>query len=66
MTKAFPNLEDRFMFRDIRAKLISDADTLEEARIRAGHADAEITKRVYRRKPESATVQDISHLRGKK
>ena len=54
------------MFRDIRAKLISDADTLEEARIRAGHADAEITKRVYRRKPESATVQDISHLRGKK
>jgi integrase len=66
MTKAYPNLEDRFMFRDLRAKSISDADTLEEARIRAGHADSRITQEVYRRLPELATVQDIGHLRDKK
>jgi integrase len=66
MTKAFPNVEDRFMFRDLRAKSISDADTLEEARIRAGHADSRITQAVYRRLPEVATVQDISQLRDKK
>ena len=66
MTKAFPALEDRFMFRDLRAKSISDADTLEEARIRAGHADSRITQQVYRRLPEVATVQDISRLRDKK
>ena len=66
MTQAFPNVEDRFMFRDLRAKSISDADTLEEARIRAGHADSRITLQVYRRLPEVATVQEIGHLRDKK
>ena len=66
MTKAFPNVEDRFMFRDLRAKSISDADTLEEARIRAGHADSRITQAVYRRLPEVATVQEIRHLKDKK
>jgi hypothetical protein len=66
MMKASPNVEDRFMFRDLRAKSISDAETLEEARIRAGHADSRITQAVYRRLPEIATVQDIGHLRDKK
>jgi hypothetical protein len=66
MTKAFPSLEDRFMFRDLRAKSISDAATLEEARIRAGHSDSRITQAVYRRLPELASVQDIGHLRDKK
>jgi integrase len=66
VTKAFPNKADRFTFHDIRAKSTSDADTLEEARIRAGHADAKIMQKIYRRKPEVAAVLDISHLRGKK
>lgn len=66
MTKAFPDKADRFTFHDIRAKSTSDADTLEEARIRAGHADAKTTQRIYRRKPDVAPVMDISHLRGKK
>lgn len=66
MIKAFPNKADRFTFHDIRAKSLSDAKTLEEARIRAGHSDSKITQTVYRRRAEVATVQDISHLRGKK
>jgi hypothetical protein len=44
MTKAFPNKADRFTFHDIRAKSLSDADTLEEARIRAGHSNSTIRK----------------------
>jgi integrase len=65
MTKAFPNKEERFTFNDIRAKSLSDAETLEEARIRAGHADTQITQRVYRRLPEVATVADLSRLKPK-
>jgi integrase len=55
-----------FTFHDIRAKSLSDAQDLETARIRAGHSDSKITQKVYRRKPEEATVMDISHLVGKK
>jgi integrase len=66
VSKAFPDKADRFTFHDIRAKSLSDADTLEEARIRAGHADARITQKIYRRRPEAATVMDIGHLKGKK
>jgi integrase len=66
MTKAFPNKADRFTFHDIRAKSLSDADTTEQARVRAGHADITITEEVYRRKPAVASVMDISHLKGKK
>lgn len=66
MTKAFPDKADRFTFHDIRAKSLSDADTTEDARIRAGHSDSEITEKVYRRKPVVATVMDIAHLKGKK
>jgi integrase len=43
---------ERFTFHDIRAKSLSDTDTLQEAASRAGHADARITARVYRRLPE--------------
>lgn len=66
MKKAFPNKADRFTFNDIRAKSLSDADSLEEARIRAGHANSVITQTVYRRKPEIATVADITNLLDKK
>ena len=41
----------RFQERDLRAKVASDSDTLEEASARLGHADTAITNRVYRRKP---------------
>lgn len=55
-----------FTFHDIRAKSLSDAKSLEEARIRAQHSDAKITQSVYRRLPEVASVQDIGHLVSKK
>ena len=42
----------RFTEHDLRAKCGSDAETLERARQLLGHADAQITERVYRRKPE--------------
>ena len=42
----------RFTEHDLRAKCASDAETLERARQLLGHADARITERVYRRKPE--------------
>jgi hypothetical protein len=59
-------IETPFTFHDIRAKSLSDAKDLETARIRAGHETSEVTQKVYRRKPEEATVMDISHLVAKK
>lgn len=47
---------ERFTFHDLRAKSISDAGTLEEGQLRAGHADPRITQRVYRRLPEVVTT----------
>jgi len=44
-------VKDRFQERDLRAKVASDSDTLQEASQRLGHADSAITQRVYRRKP---------------
>lgn len=44
-------VKDRFQERDLRAKVASDSDTLQEASQRLGHADSSITQRVYRRKP---------------
>ena len=41
----------RFQERDLRAKVASDSDTLQEASDRLGHSGTAITKRVYRRKP---------------
>jgi hypothetical protein len=37
---------------DLRAKVASDAASLEKARALLQHADARTTARVYRRKPE--------------
>lgn len=42
---------ERFQERDLRAKVASESDTLEEASARLGHSSTEITQRVYRRKP---------------
>lgn len=46
---------DRFTEHDLRAKAASDAASLEQARALLSHADARITGRVYRRKPEKVT-----------
>lgn len=43
---------DKFHDHDLRAKVASDADTLEEARALLSHADPRTTERIYRRKPE--------------
>ena len=59
-------ISKRFTFHDLRAKSLSDAKTLEEARQRAQHSDARITQAVYRRLPEASTVLDVAHLKGKK
>jgi len=45
------NVYERFQERDLRAKVASESDTLIEASERLGHADTNITQRVYRRKP---------------
>lgn len=42
----------RFTDRDLRAKVASDASSLEHARALLAHSDSRITNRVYRRKPE--------------
>lgn len=42
----------RFTEHDLRAKCASDAKTLEHARALLAHADARLTDRVYRRRPE--------------
>jgi integrase len=43
---------ERFTEHDLRAKVASDADSLERARALLQHADARTTDRIYRRKPE--------------
>jgi integrase len=43
---------ERFTEHDLRAKVGSDAESLERARALLQHADARTTLRVYRRKPE--------------
>lgn len=42
----------RFAERDIRAKVGSDLETIEQARQLLGHADARTTRKHYRRRPE--------------
>jgi integrase len=42
----------RFTEHDLRAKCASDAKTLEHARALLAHADARLTDKVYRRRPE--------------
>lgn len=43
---------ERFTEHDLRAKVGSDAESLERARQLLAHSDARMTERVYRRKPE--------------
>ena len=45
-------VKERFTKHDLRAKVASDADTLERARALMAHIDARLTQRIYRRKPE--------------
>jgi len=45
-------VEARFTEHDLRAKVGSDADSLERARQLLAHASASTTQRIYRRKPE--------------
>lgn len=43
---------ERFTEHDLRAKVGSDAESLERARQLLAHSDSRMTERVYRRKPE--------------
>ena len=45
-------VKERFAERDIRAKVGSDAETLEKARHILGNATTRITQKHYRRKPD--------------
>lgn len=45
-------ITERFTEHDLRAKVGSDAESLERARQLLTHSDDRMTKRVYRRKPE--------------
>lgn len=45
-------LKERFTEHDLRAKVGSDSESLERAQKLLTHADAKLTQRVYRRKPE--------------
>lgn len=45
-------LTERFTEHDMRAKVGSDAESLERATALMAHTDTRMTKRVYRRKPE--------------
>lgn len=45
-------ITERFTEHDLRAKVGSDAESLERARQLLAHADDRMTRRVYRRKPE--------------
>jgi len=46
------NVKHRFTEHDLRAKVASEAASLEKARALLQHADARTTARAYRRKPE--------------
>jgi integrase len=45
-------VKEPFTEHDLRAKVASDADTLEHARALLAHADSRTTDRIYRRKAE--------------
>jgi len=42
---------ERFHEHDLRAKVASDSDTLQEASDRLAHSSTQTTKDIYRRKP---------------
>ena len=45
-------VQDRFWEKDLRAKVATDAESLEHARSLLSHASDATTRKVYRRKPE--------------
>ena len=45
-------VEEHFTEHDLRAKVGSDAETLEHARALLAHADSRTTQKIYRRKAE--------------
>ena len=45
-------IKERFTEHELRAKVASDAESLERARQLLAHADSRITQRVYRRRPD--------------
>lgn len=45
-------IKERFTEHDLRAKVASDADSLERAQQLMAHSESGVTQRVYRRKPE--------------
>lgn len=46
------DVKERFTEHDLRAKVASDAETIEYAKQLLTHSDIKMTQRVYRRKPE--------------
>lgn len=54
MTRALKEtkITERFTEHDLRAKVGSDAESLERAKQLLAHADSRMTERVYRRRPE--------------
>lgn len=54
MTRVLAETEvkERFTEHDLRAKVGSDAETLERAKQLLAHSDSKLTERVYRRRPE--------------
>lgn len=48
-------IKDRFTEHDLRAKVASDAETLEHAQKLLAHADSKTTNKIYRRKAELVT-----------
>jgi hypothetical protein len=56
-------VQERFAERDIRVKVGSDAETLEEARHILGNATIKITRKHYRRKPDVVRCRISTQLR---
>ncbi|AZS50050.1 hypothetical protein DM558_04335 [Entomomonas moraniae] len=46
------NLKERFTEHDLRAKVATDSENIEQARRRLGHSSSTLTKKVYDRKAE--------------
>lgn len=46
------NIKERFTEHDLRAKVGSDAESLDRAKQLLAHSDSRLTERIYRRKPE--------------
>jgi hypothetical protein len=58
-------VKERFAERDIRAKVGSDAETLEQARHILGNATSRITQKHYRRKPDEWPNAGLAPIPGR-